>query len=138
MYVSEGEPSMPPMLLPAKHKHSYTATIRVVVEDQLGATVFVSVQLKVRLGSAMPLTSNIAVDFHVIDECLKQYRKHVTNIHYLRSYTIIFNTAAACITIITINTSATTITNKTTITITMTCSKLNTTATTFNKKAWNI
>ncbi|KAK2176810.1 hypothetical protein NP493_638g00001 [Ridgeia piscesae] len=40
---------MPPMLLPAKHKHNYTATIRVVVEDQLGAATIVNVQFKVRM-----------------------------------------------------------------------------------------
>ena len=61
--MSEGKPSMPPMLLPARNNYNYTATIRVVVEDQLGATVFVNVQLKVGVGSALPLTKNIAVFF---------------------------------------------------------------------------
>ena len=63
MYVSEGKPSMPRMLLPATHKYNYTATIRVVAEDQLGSTVFANVQLKVGLGSAKPLTISIAVFF---------------------------------------------------------------------------
>ena len=41
---------MPPMILPAtKHHESYTATIHVVVEDEVGAAVFVKVQFKVRL-----------------------------------------------------------------------------------------
>ena len=38
---------MPAMLLPAKNKHNYTATIRVVAEDEFGAAVFVNVQFKV-------------------------------------------------------------------------------------------
>ena len=38
---------MPPMLFPAKHKHNYSATIRVVAEDELGAAVFVNVHFKV-------------------------------------------------------------------------------------------
>lgn len=49
LYANEGKPFMPAMVLPAKHKHSYTATIRVVVEDSLGSASFIEVQFQVRL-----------------------------------------------------------------------------------------
>ena len=66
LYVSEGEPSMPPMLLPFKQKHNYTATIRVVVEDRLGTSVFVNVQFKVRMLVKYSTTNLLTVTF---DEC---------------------------------------------------------------------
>ena len=47
LYVSEGKPFMPPLLLPSKYKHNYTATIRVVTDDQLGTRILDNVQFKV-------------------------------------------------------------------------------------------
>jgi len=47
LYVNEDDPVMPSMMLPAKHIYNYTATIRIVVSDEVGASGFVEVPVKV-------------------------------------------------------------------------------------------
>ncbi|KAI0221563.1 hypothetical protein LSAT2_027133 [Lamellibrachia satsuma] len=46
MYVSVGKPFLPPMMLPTKHQHNYTATIRMVVVDGLAASTFLDVKFQ--------------------------------------------------------------------------------------------
>ncbi|KAI0235475.1 hypothetical protein LSAT2_013999, partial [Lamellibrachia satsuma] len=46
LYVGVNQSFMPPMMLPAKHQHSYTATIRVVVADGLDAANFVETHFR--------------------------------------------------------------------------------------------
>ena len=48
LFVSIDEPYMPPMMVPSKHHSNYTAVIRVVVGNELGAYNYVDVQFQVR------------------------------------------------------------------------------------------
>ena len=48
LYVSVDVPYMPPMMVPSKHHTNYTAVIRVVVGNVMGASNFVDVQFQVR------------------------------------------------------------------------------------------
>ena len=48
LYVSVDVPYMPPMMVPSKRHNNYTAVIRVVVGNILGAYNYVEVQFQVR------------------------------------------------------------------------------------------
>ena len=52
---------MPAMMVPAIHEHNYSATIRVVVEDSLGAATFVDISFQVR----WPLV--MTHEFHIME-----------------------------------------------------------------------
>ncbi|KAI0237980.1 hypothetical protein LSAT2_011410 [Lamellibrachia satsuma] len=45
-HISVGKPRMPPMMLPTKYQHNYTATIRIVVGEGLAASNFVEVKFE--------------------------------------------------------------------------------------------
>ena len=55
---------MPAMMVPAKHEHNYSATIRVVVEDSLGAATFVEVRFQVRWPLVMSQECYITDSLH--------------------------------------------------------------------------